>query len=97
MRHPADALSKIGPAGCEYTGTLMSEDTLLAGAGQRAIAGMALGHIVRPGNDGHLLEVVGQRRIAVRRRRALQSIACSRSADGDGPIAIRAAGVSQSG
>ena len=47
----------------------MGEDTLLAGAAQRAIAGIALGHIVLPGNDGHLLEVVGRRRIAVRRRR----------------------------
>src|SRR5690606_19908321 len=70
MRHPADALGEIGPAGGEQAGTLMRKDTFLARTTQRAIAGVALRYIVLPGDGDHLLKFARRRRIAVRWWRA---------------------------
>ncbi|MBZ9743577.1 MULTISPECIES: hypothetical protein [unclassified Mesorhizobium] len=75
----------------------MREDKLLAGAPQRAIAGITPGHIVfaamavicsSSSGGGALLCVGGG---------PIHSIASSRSADGEGSIAIRAVDASQLG
>ncbi|KAK0360476.1 hypothetical protein LTR94_027150, partial [Friedmanniomyces endolithicus] len=64
VRNPADAIGQIVAPGGNKRRSFVKDDTLLASATERTVAGIALRHVEAPGDMLHLFQFIRRRNVA---------------------------------